>query len=140
MALIEARGAVVSKNALMARVWPDRIVEGCEYRRQQRHLQKYSIREQDCGEDKPEHDCQWQTNPEKSFRKAQISPNHTEIRVGGIGEQKHGEREFGQRFSPSPVMLMRSTPNPSGPRIKPATVNTIGPLIKDRSIRHATAL
>jgi DNA-binding winged helix-turn-helix (wHTH) protein len=26
-ALIEARGAVVSKNALMARVWPDRIVE-----------------------------------------------------------------------------------------------------------------
>ena len=27
MALIQARGAVVSKNALMARVWPDRIVE-----------------------------------------------------------------------------------------------------------------
>ena len=27
MALIEAHGAVVSKNALMARVWPDRIVE-----------------------------------------------------------------------------------------------------------------
>jgi DNA-binding winged helix-turn-helix (wHTH) protein len=27
MALIEARGAVVSKNALMAGVWPDRIVE-----------------------------------------------------------------------------------------------------------------
>jgi predicted ATPase/DNA-binding winged helix-turn-helix (wHTH) protein len=27
MVLIEARGAVVSKNALMARVWPDRIVE-----------------------------------------------------------------------------------------------------------------
>src|SRR5215475_7879256 len=27
MALIEARGAVVSRNALMARVWPDRIVE-----------------------------------------------------------------------------------------------------------------
>src|SRR5580693_10248182 len=27
MALIEARGAVVSKHALMARVWPDRIVE-----------------------------------------------------------------------------------------------------------------
>src|SRR5215469_2139389 len=27
MALIEARGAVVSKNALMASVWPDRIVE-----------------------------------------------------------------------------------------------------------------
>src|SRR6516162_3697543 len=27
MALIEARGAVVSKNALMARVWPDRVVE-----------------------------------------------------------------------------------------------------------------
>ena len=27
MALIEARGAVVSKNALMERVWPDRIVE-----------------------------------------------------------------------------------------------------------------
>src|SRR5262252_6656703 len=27
MALIEARGAVVSKNALMARVWPGRIVE-----------------------------------------------------------------------------------------------------------------
>src|SRR5208337_1711471 len=27
MALIEANGAVVSKNALMARVWPDRIVE-----------------------------------------------------------------------------------------------------------------
>jgi DNA-binding winged helix-turn-helix (wHTH) protein len=27
MALIEARGAVVSKNALMARVWRDRIVE-----------------------------------------------------------------------------------------------------------------
>src|SRR5271157_2364295 len=27
MALIEARGAVVSKNVLMARVWPDRIVE-----------------------------------------------------------------------------------------------------------------
>src|SRR6201982_1142771 len=27
MALIEARGAVVSKNTLIARVWPDRIVE-----------------------------------------------------------------------------------------------------------------
>ena len=27
IALIEARGAVVSKNALMARVWPDRVVE-----------------------------------------------------------------------------------------------------------------
>jgi predicted ATPase/DNA-binding winged helix-turn-helix (wHTH) protein len=27
MALIEARGAVVSKDALMARVWPDRIIE-----------------------------------------------------------------------------------------------------------------
>src|SRR5271169_2947437 len=27
MALIEGRGAVVSKDALMARVWPDRIVE-----------------------------------------------------------------------------------------------------------------
>ena len=27
MALIEARGAVVSKDALMARVWPDRIVK-----------------------------------------------------------------------------------------------------------------
>src|SRR6516164_8718810 len=27
MALIEARGAVVSKNALMARVWPGRVVE-----------------------------------------------------------------------------------------------------------------
>src|ERR1700739_4702825 len=27
MALIEARGAVLSKNALMARLWPDRIVE-----------------------------------------------------------------------------------------------------------------
>jgi DNA-binding winged helix-turn-helix (wHTH) protein len=27
LALIEARGAVVSRNALMARVWPDRIVE-----------------------------------------------------------------------------------------------------------------
>src|ERR1700746_1316519 len=27
MALIEARGAVVSQNALIARVWPDRIVE-----------------------------------------------------------------------------------------------------------------
>src|ERR1700757_2394763 len=27
LALIAARGAVVSKNALMARVWPDRIVE-----------------------------------------------------------------------------------------------------------------
>ena len=45
-----------------------------------------------------------------------------------------------RRRNPSPVMLMRSTPNPSGPRIKPATVNTIGPLIRDRSIRPATAL
>ena len=27
MALVEARGAVVSKDALMSRVWPDRIVE-----------------------------------------------------------------------------------------------------------------
>ncbi|HYZ22331.1 MAG TPA: winged helix-turn-helix domain-containing protein, partial [Rhodopila sp.] len=27
MALIEARGAVLSKDALMARVWPDRVVE-----------------------------------------------------------------------------------------------------------------
>src|ERR1700745_3582922 len=27
MALIEARGAILSKDALMARVWPDRIVE-----------------------------------------------------------------------------------------------------------------
>ena len=27
MALIDARGEVVSKNALMARAWPDRVVE-----------------------------------------------------------------------------------------------------------------
>jgi hypothetical protein len=27
MALIDAQGSVVSKNALMERVWPDRIVE-----------------------------------------------------------------------------------------------------------------
>jgi DNA-binding winged helix-turn-helix (wHTH) protein len=27
MTLIEAQGAVISKNALMERVWPDRIVE-----------------------------------------------------------------------------------------------------------------
>jgi len=27
MALIEARGAIVSKDALMTRVWPDRVVE-----------------------------------------------------------------------------------------------------------------
>jgi DNA-binding winged helix-turn-helix (wHTH) protein len=27
MALVEARGAVVSKDALMVRVWPDRVVE-----------------------------------------------------------------------------------------------------------------
>src|SRR6516165_10100 len=27
MALIEARGAVISKDTLMARVWPDRVVE-----------------------------------------------------------------------------------------------------------------
>ena len=27
MALIEARGAVVSKEALMARVWPGRVIE-----------------------------------------------------------------------------------------------------------------
>jgi hypothetical protein len=27
LALIEARGAIVSKDALMARIWPDRIVE-----------------------------------------------------------------------------------------------------------------
>jgi DNA-binding winged helix-turn-helix (wHTH) protein len=27
MALVEARGAMVSKDALMARVWPDQIVE-----------------------------------------------------------------------------------------------------------------
>ena len=27
MVLIEARGSVVSKEALMARVWPDRVVE-----------------------------------------------------------------------------------------------------------------
>ena len=37
MALIEARGGVVSKNALIARVWPDRIVEEnnlqCRFRR-----------------------------------------------------------------------------------------------------------
>jgi DNA-binding winged helix-turn-helix (wHTH) protein len=33
-ALIEAQGAVVSKNALMARVWPDRIVEENNLQRQ----------------------------------------------------------------------------------------------------------
>ena len=27
MALIDARGEVISKGALMARVWPDRVVE-----------------------------------------------------------------------------------------------------------------
>jgi DNA-binding winged helix-turn-helix (wHTH) protein len=27
MALIEARGGVVNRNALMARVWPDRVIE-----------------------------------------------------------------------------------------------------------------
>jgi DNA-binding winged helix-turn-helix (wHTH) protein len=27
MALIEARGAVVSRDALMARIWPGRIIE-----------------------------------------------------------------------------------------------------------------
>jgi DNA-binding response OmpR family regulator len=32
MALIEARGAVVGKDALMARVWPDRAAVGRRYR------------------------------------------------------------------------------------------------------------
>jgi hypothetical protein len=45
-----------------------------------------------------------------------------------------------RRRNPSPFMLMCSTLNASGPRIRPGAVNMIGPLIKDRSIRPATAL
>ena len=45
-----------------------------------------------------------------------------------------------RRRNPSPLMLMRNTPNPYGPRITPIPVKTIGPLIKDRSTRPAIAL
>jgi hypothetical protein len=45
-----------------------------------------------------------------------------------------------RRRNPSPLISMRSTRNPSGPRIKPTPVNTIGPLNRDRSTRPAIAL
>ena len=61
---------------------------------------------------------------------SQIALDEIEIRVGGVGKQRHGERQLRQKAQSVAAMLMRSKPNPSGPRTKPKTVNTIGPLIK----------
>src|SRR5215471_6949298 len=40
MGLIEAKGAVIGKDALMSRVWPGRIVEECNLRAQIRALRR----------------------------------------------------------------------------------------------------
>ena len=53
--------------------------------------------EHDRGEQKAEQDRQRQTDPEKSFREAHIAAHDSEICVGGVGEQHHGERQFGQK-------------------------------------------
>jgi hypothetical protein len=42
-----------------------------------------------------------------------------------------------RRRNPSPSMWMRRMPSTSAPRINPAAVNTIGPLMRERSIRPA---
>ena len=61
---------------------------------------KYRARGTRCGEEKAEQDRQWQTDAEKSLREAQIAPDDTKIRVGGIGEQNHGEGQLGQKAQP----------------------------------------
>jgi hypothetical protein len=103
--------------------------------------------EHDRGEQKAEQDRQRQTDPEKSFREAHIAAHDSEIRVGGGGEQHYGERQFGQKAQSFAAIQKAQSfaayvdaQQASGPRTKPTTANTIGPLIKDPSIRPATAL
>jgi DNA-binding response OmpR family regulator len=44
MALIEARGAIVAKDALMARVWADQVVEGTIWKPRSRRCARPSAR------------------------------------------------------------------------------------------------
>ena len=53
--------------------------------------------EQDPSDQKAEQDRQWQTDPEKSFGEPKIAPDDSEIRVGGVGKQHHGERQLGEK-------------------------------------------
>jgi hypothetical protein len=82
----------------------DRLAERCirrgKHRRQQCQLQGRERGEHDSGGDKAEHDCQRQTDQQQPLREPEVAPDDTEIRVGGVGEQDHGQRHFGQDAQP----------------------------------------
>ena len=71
---------------------------------------------------------------------SQIAPDDIEIRVGGVGRQHHGKRQPRQKAQSVAAYVDAQQAQPIGAEDKPKTVNTIGPLINDRSIRPATAL
>ena len=77
---------------------------------------------------------------ERSNSLIQIAPDDVEIPLAASVNSTMASVSSAKRRNPSPLMLMRSKPNPSGPRTKPTTVNAIGPLIRDRSIRLGTAI
>jgi hypothetical protein len=52
----------------------------------------------------------------------------------------HGKRQLRQKAQSVAAYVDAQQAQPMGPEDKPKTVNTVGPLIKDRSIRSATAI
>jgi hypothetical protein len=85
-------------TTLSSTVRHDRFAERRIRRRehccQQCHLQRAERREYDRGEEEAEYDRQRQADQQQPLREAEVTPDDTEIRVGGIGEQSHGKRQF----------------------------------------------
>ena len=61
-------------------------------------------------------------------------------RVLGAQVAQNGEGQFRQRTQPFAAYVGAQNAKRSAPRMKPTAVNTLGPLIKDRSTGPATAL
>ena len=73
------------------------------------------------------------------FCLSQIASDDIEISVDGVGKQHHGKRQLCQKAQSVAAYIDAQQAQPMEPGDKAETVNTTGPLIKDRSIR-ATAI
>ena len=97
----------------------ERRVGRRQYRRQQGHLQNFELWEDDGGDEKAEHDRQGQTDPQQPLRESEVPFDDAEIRVGGVGEQNHRERQFRQKPQPLAVDVDAQNAQPIGAQDKP---------------------
>ena len=97
----------------------ERRVGRRQYRGQQGHLQDFEPGKDDGGDDKAEHDRQGQTERQQPLRQPEVPFDDAEIRVGGVGEQNHGERQFCQKPQPLTVDADAQNAQPIGAQDKP---------------------